>query len=54
MEQMYKMPAKVKDSDWRDLIDILLGNATHVSVPEELTNKGQFIELLEMYCTSRN
>ena len=53
MEQMYKMPAKVKDSDWRDLIDILLGNATHVSVPEELTNKGQFIELLEMYCTSR-
>ena len=53
MEQMYKMPSRAKDNDWRDLIDTLLSNATHVSVPEELTNKGQFIELLEMYCTSR-
>jgi hypothetical protein len=53
MEQMYKMPAKVKDADWRDLIDNLLDAATRISVPEELTNKGQFAELVEMFCTSR-
>jgi len=53
MEQMYKMPPKMKDPDWRDLIDKLLETATRISVPEELTHKGQFNELLEMYCTSR-
>jgi hypothetical protein len=53
MEQMYKMPAKQKESDWRDLVDQLLENATRISVPEELTHKGQFNELLEMFCTSR-
>ena len=53
MEQMYKMPAKVKDADWRDLVDNLLDAATRISVPEELTHKGQFVELVEMFCTSR-
>ena len=53
MEQMYKMPAKMKESDWRDLIDGLLSDATRISVPEELTQKGLFVELLETFCTSR-
>ena len=53
MEQMYKMPPKVKDGEWRDLVDNLLEGATRISVPEELTQKGQFQELLEMFCTSR-
>jgi len=53
MEQLYKMPAKMKDPDWRDLIDKLLKDATRIPVPEELTNKGQFAELLETFCTSR-
>jgi len=53
MEQMYKMPAKMKESDWRDLIDSLLSDATRISVSEELTQKGLFIELLETFCTSR-
>ena len=53
MEQMYKMPAKMKDADWRDLIDTLLSDATRISVPEELTHKGLFVELVESFCTSR-
>jgi len=53
MEQMYKMPAKMKDGDWRDLIDTLLNDATRISVPDELTHKGLFIELVEVFCTSR-
>ena len=53
MEQMYTMPARMKDADWRDLIDNLLDTATRIPVPEELTHKGQFIELVEMFCTSR-
>ena len=53
MEQMYKMPAKMKETEWRDLIDTLLESSTKITVPDELTNKGQFHELLEMFCTSR-
>lgn len=53
MEQMYKMPTRMKDADWRDMIDNLLGSATRIEVPEELTQKGLFSELLEMFCTSR-
>ena len=53
MEQMYKMPARLKESDWRDLVDNLLGDATRIPVPEELTQKGLFVELLENFCTSR-
>ena len=53
MEQMYKMPAKMKEGDWRDLIDTLLENATRITVPEELTQKGLFVELMESFCTSR-
>lgn len=53
MEQMYKMPAKMKDGDWRDLIDTLLEDATRITVPEELTQKGLFVELVELFCTSR-
>ena len=53
MEQMYRMPTKMKEADWRDLVDNLLDTATRIPVPEELTHKGQFIELMEMFCTSR-
>jgi len=53
MEQMYKMPARMKDADWREMIDVLLETATRIAVPEELTQKGQFQELLEMFCTAR-
>jgi len=53
MEQMNIMPAKMKDGDWRDLIDTLLNDATRISVPDELTHKSLFMELVEVFCTSR-
>ena len=53
MEQMYTMPARMKEADWRDLVDNLLKDATRIPVPEELTQKGLFAELLENFCTSR-
>jgi len=53
MEQLYKMPARMKEADWRDAIDNLLADATRITVPEELTQKGLFMELLEVFCTSR-
>ena len=53
MEQMYKMPAKMKEADWRDLVDGLLESATRIDVPDELTHKGLFVELVENFCTSR-
>ena len=53
MEQMYKMPARMKDDEWRELVDVLLNTATRIAVPEELTQKGQFYELVESFCTAR-
>ena len=43
----------MKEADWRDLVDALLSDATRISVPEELTQKGLFVELVEAFCTSR-
>lgn len=53
MEQLLFAPQKVKDPDWVAMVNELLNNATQVPVPEELTTKGQFLELLKTYCTSR-
>lgn len=53
MEQLLFAPQKVKDPDWIAMVNSLLGNATQVPAPEELTVKGEFIELLKGYCTSR-
>jgi hypothetical protein len=43
----------MKNNDWQNLINSLLENVNEIEVPEELTYKGQFLELLESYCTGR-
>jgi hypothetical protein len=53
MEQLNFMPPKLKDSLWEEQINTLLENCNEINVPEELTYKGQFISLLETYCTGR-
>ena len=53
MEQLNFMPPKMKDSDWEIQVNGLLENCNEISVPEELTYKGQFMSLLELYCTGR-
>ena len=53
MEQLNYMPPVMKNGDWQALINSLLENVNEIEVPEELTYKGQFLELLENYCTGR-
>ena len=53
MEQLNYMPAMHKKEDWHDEVNALMSQATVIEVDELLTYKGQFKELLEMYCTSR-
>ena len=53
MEQLNFMPPKLKDSLWEEQINNLLENCNEINVPEELTYKGQFVSLLETYCTGR-
>tara|TARA_R110002020_G_scaffold4445_3_gene19428 strand:- start:1712 stop:3238 length:1527 start_codon:yes stop_codon:yes gene_type:complete len=53
MEQLNHMPMIHKRDDWQDEVNKLMEKATTVDVPEELTFRGQFRELLQIYCTSR-
>ena len=47
------MPERAKDADWQCLINSLMDNCNQIEVPEELTYKGQFLELLDSYCNGR-
>ena len=53
MEQLKVMPPKLKDSDWESTVNDLMEKCNEIQVPEELTYKGQFISILESYCTGR-
>jgi len=53
MEQLNFMPERAKDADWQSLINNLMDNCNQIEVPQELTYKGQFTDLLEGYCTGR-
>jgi len=46
-------PPVPKEGDWNKLVNKLLKEAVEVDVPAELTFVGQFLDLLEEYCTSR-
>lgn len=46
-------PPVPKEADWNKVVNRLLKEAIEVDVPPELTLSGQFLELLEEYCTSR-
>lgn len=53
MEQINFMPPTLKPTDWQQIVNDLLQNASHIEVPEELTVAGQFKELVQIFCTSR-
>ena len=53
LEQQNFMPPKVRESDWQVLINGLLAEANEIEVPEELTYKGHFNQLLESFCYGR-
>ena len=53
MEALNKIPPKVKDNVWRQIIQQLLDVITIVEVPAESSTEGHFMELLEAFCTER-
>ena len=53
MEQLDIMPATIKPSVWQQAVNKLMGESVKIEVPEELTVRGQFYELLKVFCTSR-
>ena len=53
LEQQNFMPPRVKEDAWQILINGLLSEANEIEVPEELTYKGQFLDLMESFCHGR-
>ena len=53
MEQILEMPPTMRPNKWNATVSKLLKDATKLEVPEELTISGQFVELLQTFCTSR-
>ena len=47
------MPPMMKVGDWQDLIATMMQDMSEIEVPEELTYKGQFMDLLEAFCDGR-
>mgnify|MGYP001095735184 FL=1 len=53
MEQIHKMPPMMKMADWQVIVGMLMEDMSEIDVPEELTYKGQFMDLLEAFCDGR-
>jgi hypothetical protein len=53
MDALNKIPQKVKENVWRQIIQQLLDSLTIVEVPKESSTEGHFLELLETFCTER-
>lgn len=53
MEQLNFMPPEIKKSDWEIIVNGLMQQMVVIEVPEELTYKGQFVDMLEGFCNGR-
>ena len=53
MDALNKIPPKVKENVWNQIIQQLLDAITIVEVPKESSAEGHFMELLETFCTER-
>lgn len=53
LEQLGWLPPRMKESDWTTIMNNALQDCMKIEVPPELTNKGQFQDLLESFCTGR-
>ena len=53
MDSLNKIPQKVKENVWRQIIQQLLDALTIVEAPKESSTEGHFLELLENFCTER-
>ena len=53
LEQLGWLPPRMKESDWTTIMNNALQDCMKIEVPPELTNKGQFQDLLESFCSGR-
>lgn len=53
LRELNKRPDLIKDKDWGAIVNGLTAEATYAEVSPELTIRGQFLEKLEEFCTSR-
>ena len=53
LNDLHIRPPLLKEAEWGRVVNDLLEHATELEVPPELTTEGQFLELLEDFCTSR-
>jgi hypothetical protein len=53
MEAMNYMPPKMNLTQWNQMIQALLQDVVVIEAPEDASPKGQFIDLLERYCTGK-
>ena len=53
MEAINKMPPKMSERAWQGLIQNLLDNVTIIDVPKDASIEGQFLDLVEVFCTDR-
>ena len=53
MEAMNYMPPKMNQTQWNQMIQALLQDVVVIEAPEDASPKGQFVDLLERYCTGK-
>ena len=53
MEALNMMPPKMSERPWQVLVQKLLDKVEIIDVPQEVSIQGQFLNLLETFCTDR-
>ena len=53
MEALNFMPPTMKQTNWRTIIQQLLDSVSIIEVSQDVSIQGQFMELLESFCTER-
>lgn len=53
METMNYMPPKMNPQQWTQMVQALLADVVVIEAPEDSSPKGQFIDLLERFCTGK-
>lgn len=53
MDALNMMPVVMKREDWQDIVRRLLDEVQVINMPEDVSMRGQLIELIEVFCTGR-
>jgi len=53
MDALNTLPPKLREAEWRGVLNQLLENLTIIEMPRDASTAGYFEELLEIFCTDR-